>query len=229
MPKPRRKLLVPNPRVLEDFRQAATQPIPSDSVTVQWIIKGLLYRISQSTSQEEANYVRMVIRGFTALEKSPLARDSKMFELLRFAWLSMLFEGVPKSSHRLHTLQVQKSLLIDRLEQFERSKQNNTALWLQEEGGKIIQELTAFPCYCNYATSLQEILAPPRSTPSRKDFKPICNTYHGIKLVHLILGILHHLAPTSIETLLKMSIKEETHHPNFDRLLKLMEDALSRN
>ncbi len=85
----------------------------------------------------------------------------------------------------------------------------------------MIQDLTAFPCYCNYATSLQEIV-----TPNRKDSKPLCNTYHGMKLVHLILGTLHHLSAPRIETLLKMPIKEEKHHVDFDRLHKFMEEAL---
>lgn len=222
MPKPRRKLLVPSPKVLEEWKHAATQPIPSDSVTVQWIIKGLLYRISQKSNSQEANYLRMVIRGFTALEKSALPRGSRMFEYVRFHWLSLLFEGFPERSHRLHTLQIQKSLLSDRLEQFKRSGRNNMALWLKEQGGDILQDLTAFPCYCNYDTSLQVVL----TAPNGKDSKPRCNMIHGVKLIHLILGKLHNLSPTRIETLLKKSLQEEKRRLDPDRLLKLMEEAL---
>lgn len=219
MPKPRRKVLAADPLVFETFKQAAIQPIPSDILTLQWIVRGLLYRIGRSKSQE-ANYLKIPIRGFTALEKSPLPRDSKWFKYTWTMYLSMLIDGTPKYNHHLHTLQLQKSLLIDRLGQFERSNRNNMALWLHKEEGKIIQDLTAFPCYCNYATSFQEILVPPRSTPSSKDSKPLCNMNHGMKLVHLILGTLHHLSPTRIATLLKTPHKKENHRVDLDRLSK---------
>lgn len=222
MPKPRRKVLVPDPLVLDTFKQAATQPIPSDTLTLQWIVRGLLYRIGRSKPKEAA-YLMMPIRGFKALEKSLLPRDSKGFKYTWTMYLSLLIDGRPKSSHHLHTLQHQKSLLSDRLDQFVRSNRNDMALWLHEEEGKIIQDLTALPCYCNYPTSLQEILAPHRSSPSRKDSKPLCNTLHGIKLIHAILGTLHHLSPTRIETLLKTPPQKENHRMDFDSLRKFTE------
>lgn len=223
MPKPRRKVLIPNPRLLQDWKQAATQQIPSDGVTVLWIIEGLLYRIRQLSNSEKANYVRKAIREMSALEKSPLPRDSKKFEFIRFTLLSMIIEGTPKCSHHLPALQVQKSILIDRLEQFERSNRNNMALWLQAEEETILQELKAFACYCNYATSLQKILI------SRNDLKPICNRYTGIKLIHVILGTLHNLSATTIETLLKIPPQNVNYSPDFDHVQKFMDEVIARH
>jgi hypothetical protein len=224
MPKPRRKVIVADPYEFKQWKQATTEQIPTDIVTLQWIVRGLLYRIRRSNSQE-ANYATMVIRAFTVLENSLLRRSSTVFQRRLADRLSMLLEETPKNNHRLPTLQFQKSLLIDRLKRFERSNRNDMALWLHEEEEKIIQDLTTFPCYCNYATSLQEILAPHRSSPSRKDSKPLCNTLHGIKLIHAILGTLHHLSPTRIETLLKMPIERENRSIDFDRLRKFMTET----
>ena len=224
MPKPRRKVIVADPYEFKQWKQAATQQIPTDVLTLQWIVRGLLYRIRRSNS-EEANYATMVIRAFTVLENGLIRRSSTLFQHRSADCLSMLIEETPKNSHRLPTLQFQKSLLIDRLGQFERSRRKNTALWLREEEGNILQDLTAFPCYCNYATSLESVFTPPRSNPSGEDSKPLCNTTHGMKLIHQILAVLHNKSATYIETLLKKPIERKNRSIDFDCLRKFMTET----
>ena len=143
MPRPRRRVLVPNPKALEDWKHTATHPFPNDSLTLLWIIKGLLYRLKRS-NPHEAKYATFVVKKISELEKSSRPGILTKFKNARLEVLSMLIARTPKNLHRLPTLHLQKSILIDRLEQFERSKGNNIARWIQEEEEKILQDLTAF-------------------------------------------------------------------------------------